>query len=475
MRRLPVIALFVLIASGLSGCIAINGASSTQPQSMGPVRLTVSACASGSPGCNGPTNNGSAYGVLNEVDSDQTLDVQVLLAVRLPDGSTPPDQLSGQLSGGAPLQFSRSTSYESDLQALEPAPAGERWWGWLSGVVTYGRKTTQGFGVNFNTTLPAPAGEGPLPSPMRWRPVVGVRYADSSNPPARAVDCGTMNSELYAGYSEGGSGSSTVVCIDSPTPDAARGFLDAPITDFGIEGTTAQAPAGSTITTTFIARRSGAADAATTFALAASGGPPGGTVALDRNSVSLGGDAVTAVLATVTIPPGTPPGSYPVVLTGTANGKPTRSGTVTVTVPAPPVATPTPAPTGTPAPPGADRTAPAIRAASLSKRRFRAAVRGLRLTLDLSEAAATQVVVERLRPGRRVGTRCSTTAKRGRRCTAVSRAATRRLTLGAGVSRSAFSARALRPGSYRLSIVATDAAGNRSAARTVRFTVLPRR
>ena len=275
------------------------------------------------------------------------------------------------------------------------------------------------------------------------------------------------------------SGSSeSVVCIDSPTPDAARGFLVAPIVDFGLVGTDLSAPAGSSVTATFLAKRSGVPDFGTTFDLAASGGPPGSTLTLDRSTVPLGGDPTTVVLATVVIPPGTTPGTYPITVTGTAAGKPTRSGTAVLTVPAP----------AAPPPAAADTVAPVLRSASLSRRRFRvgskstplvaATPAGTVLRVDPSEAVKLTATVERLQKGRRKGSRCSARAKTGRRCTIVKRAGALTRTLPGGSASIPFSgrlgSRKLAPGSYRLRLVATDAAGNRSAARALPFAIVAR-
>jgi hypothetical protein len=294
------------------------------------------------------------------------------------------------------------------------------------------------------------------------------------------VECGITNQDLYDGFDERDPVSSdeSVVCIDSPSPDAARGFLDAPIVDFGLVATDLSAPAGSTVTATFLAKRSGVPDAGTTFDLALSGGPPGGTLTLDRSTVPLDADPTTVVLATVGIPPGTPPGSYPITLTGTAAGKPERSATAELTVPAPPA----------PPPAAADTVAPVLRSASLSRRRFRvgskstplvaATPAGTMLRVDPSESVKLTATVERLQKGRRKGSRCSARAKTGRRCTIVKRAGVLTRTLRGGPASVPFSGRVgsrkLAAGSYRLRLVATDAAGNRSAVRALPFAIVAR-
>lgn len=477
------IALSLLAACSLGGCVTINSVSTSQPQSMGPVTLTVSACANGAPGCSGAANTSSLYALLVSFDTDMSFQVQPLVAVRLPDGAEAPDMLTGNLSGGGTLTFTRSSTYEAELQALEPAPAGERWWGWLSSQVTYSRNTTQAFTVSLSASLPRPADGGPLPTPMHWRPVVGARFVDGTHLAGRPVDCGSTNQDLYNGFDEvspGGSNES-IVCVDAPAPDATRGFLEAPIVDFGLLGTDLSAPAGSSVVATFLAKRSGVPDLGTTFALAVTGGPPGGSVTLDRTSVPLGGESTTPVLATVTVPAGTPPGAYPITLTGTAAGKPSRSATSVLTVPAPPP--------GPPPPPGAgsDTTAPVISSASLARRRFRvgasstplvAAAAGTTVRLSLSEASKLAITVERLTKGRRKGSRCSPRATTGRRCTIAKRSGVLTRSLAAGAGKVAFSGRLgrrkLAVGSYRMTLVATDAAGNRSAKKSLSFSIVAR-
>ena len=110
-----------------------------------------------------------------------------------------------------------------------------------------------------------------------------------------------------------------------------------------------------------------------------------------------------------------------------------------------PDGTPAAAPAPGPAPgtaPAADRTAPVLTTAKLSARRVRAAkARKVLLRLRSSEAAKATIVLD------------------GRRTTALPLGtATAKLRVARKLGR-------LRPGRHVLRIVATDAAGNRSAAR----------
>lgn len=445
-RKLAALSVAVAAVALLSGCVGISFTGTSQPSSMGPVTLTVSACANGAPGCSADANTGSIYEFLE--GSPASIEGQALVAVRLPDGSVPPDNLTASLGGGGTIAFGRSASYESQLQALEPAPAGERWWGWISAKFTYSETSKQSFTVSFAVNPPS-LPEGPLPSPMRWRPVVGSRGVDGALPATRPVVCGPETSDLYEGFNEQGQVGATITCVDSPEPAATRGFLGAPIVDFGVTGTAVTASAGSTVTATFLARRSGSPDPGTTFDLAASSGVPGGSVTIDRTTASLGGDSALPVLATLTVPAGTPPGSYPVTLTATAAGKPTRTGTTTVTVPAPAPQAPT-------------------LTASLTRKRFRAgtvkgkAAKGLppvgtKLKLDASPKVTLTIAIEK-----RV-------KKRFKAMKTISRS------IPGGKSEIAIKGKIgsykLKPGTFRLRLTAR-ADGTASPTRTVVFTFL---
>jgi hypothetical protein len=470
-------------AVALGGCVTIQSTAVTQSQSMGPLRLTVTACASESPGCAAAGNGRSFYTALVAANTSSEYAVQPLVAMRLPDGAVPPESFTAAVSGGRTLAFARSASYEAELQRLEPSQAGERWWGWLGEQTMYGRATAQSFTLGVEVPLPRPADGGAYPSPMRWRPVVGARMVDAAKglTAGRPVACGADANDLYEGFRELDSSDRTSSCITSPDAAGARGFLDAPLTDFGLTGTTVGTPAGGTTTATFLARRSGAADAATTFSLAVAGGPPGATVTLDRTTVGLGGDAVTPLLATVAVPAGTAAGTYPVTVTATAPGKPTRSAQAQVVVTASGGGRPADPPTA---------AAPRIERALLAPARFRAGARvaprrgsgaavGTTIRVTLSQAATVRGALVRERPGRRLGGRCTPGARSGARCTLRRAAGTLPArALGAGAGSFAFAGRvagrALAPGRYRLTLTATGADGRRSAPRTLAFTVLRR-
>ena len=126
-----------------------------------------------------------------------------------------------------------------------------------------------------------------------------------------------------------------------------------------------------------------------------------------------------------------------------------------------------------------DRLAPRfVRLPALTPSRFRVPG-GSRLSFELSEAATVTLTIARRKTGRRVGGRCraQTRANRSRpRCTRYVTVGSLRRNGLAGPNSLTFSGRvngrALRSGSYRLTLRARDAAGNRSAPRTVAFTVV---
>jgi hypothetical protein len=100
-----------------------------------------------------------------------------------------------------------------------------------------------------------------------------------------------------------------------------------------------------------------------------------------------------------------------------------------------------------------------------------------RVTLTLSRAARVTVAVEAGRPGLRRGSQCLPLPRRRRStCTRyVPLLGRRTLTLPAGANAFTLTpilrGRPLRPGAYRLALVALDGSGNRVGPVTARFTV----
>jgi hypothetical protein len=108
------------------------------------------------------------------------------------------------------------------------------------------------------------------------------------------------------------------------------------------------------------------------------------------------------------------------------------------------------------------------------------AKRGTKFVFSLSEDARTTITISQKLAGRRKGKRCVKPRKSlKKRCTRLVRVgALTRSKTKAGKNSIAFSGRlgkkALRPGGYQASLVAADAAGQKSKPRVVKFTVVRR-
>jgi hypothetical protein len=139
-------------------------------------------------------------------------------------------------------------------------------------------------------------------------------------------------------------------------------------------------------------------------------------------------------------------------------------------------------PGGGPGPGPGDTTAPAFLSATMRPSAFKIRRRGrggARLRWQLSEAADIAVTIARPLPGRRSAKRCVAPTKRnagGKRCTryrTIGRFTIRNAAAGAG-SR-AFTGklgkRTLKRGRYRATLIAIDAAGNRSAPKRIAFRI----
>jgi hypothetical protein len=150
-----------------------------------------------------------------------------------------------------------------------------------------------------------------------------------------------------------------------------------------------------------------------------------------------------------------------------------------------------------PVPPGggaaADTLAPVVSALKVTNKKFavaapptalvaRRAPKGTRFTFRLSEAATATLRIDRLLPGRKVGRACrkpTRTNRKAKRCLRPVKAGTlTRRNLKAGRVSIAFSGRIgkkkLRPGSYQVTVVAKDAAGNRSKPARATFRIVRR-
>jgi hypothetical protein len=148
------------------------------------------------------------------------------------------------------------------------------------------------------------------------------------------------------------------------------------------------------------------------------------------------------------------------------------------------------APPGPGPQPGPDQTAPQIGALGISPKRFavgkastalsarkkRRTPQGAMVRYTLSEPASVTFAVERSVRGHKKGRACVKSVKRGKACVLWVGQATLVRAGISGANQLAFSGRLgrhkLSPGGYELVVRAIDPAGNRSAKKTVRFTIV---
>ena len=128
-----------------------------------------------------------------------------------------------------------------------------------------------------------------------------------------------------------------------------------------------------------------------------------------------------------------------------------------------------------------DRTPPVIRFASVLPKKFALGGKGTTFTYGLSEPARVVFTIALRKNGRKVGGKCvrQTPANRHKpKCKRFSTVGRFAQSGHSGKNTKSFSGRigkkALKPGSYRATLVATDPAGNRSKPRTLSFKVVRR-
>jgi PKD domain len=168
-------------------------------------------------------------------------------------------------------------------------------------------------------------------------------------------------------------------------------------------------------------------------------------------------------------------GAHSVALTVTDPLGRSATATQTVEVSAPATTSEPP-----PTPAAADTLAPALSGLSASPSRARPGQR-IRFRFQLSEGGAVEVRLERILPGRRVGSACRKPTARNRTrpaCRRFLRVTTLKASGVQGANTVNFSGRVrgrrLAAGTYRAVVTATDAAGNRSRSAAVGFRIRAR-
>jgi hypothetical protein len=339
-RRLVMGVVVAALTLALGGCVVFTVDPTATAPPLGPVTIRTEICGSdaSAPFTRGCRNsdvfnfdaNGNSNLDFDEVVTGGSARLELLLGYRVPAGSAAPASFRG-----GPLVFTRSESYGAELQRLAPAPAGFRWFGYISNIFAYdprdaGQVTRVTAEAAFG--LPRNPDGTPFRGPFRYRAVVGARanLSDSSGP----VSCGDDLFEL---------------CVDAPSPTRTATNLSVPTSDLGIApGPEVTARPGGTVTLPFTARYAGKAPA--NLAVSAGTGLPGATATPSVGSLSPAADSTNPVQVTVQVPRNAQPGRYPVTLRAALGGR-SRTGIGTIVVPQPPSPPPPPPPPAPPSPP----------------------------------------------------------------------------------------------------------------------------
>lgn len=458
LRRLATVLALLAATVLLGGCVVIQSVSSEQQGIVGKLRVTVTFCASGNDdGDVPPDDNEDHPGCFDRGNSNQQAlggDTQLLLGLRVPVGTTAPDTVTGipgpTPPAAGPIVFQRSPGYEAELQALTPAPDGTVWVGYVSSTYAFDdgadEVPAQSVPVPVDLGLPRPADGGPYLGPLSVRPVVGARSVSATLPADRPVECGD---DPFKPWPRGGLSIPETICVDSPIPAGIPFGYNLATRDFGIVGGNATASPGQTVQMPFRVRGAGALPAGLTATLSASTALPGVAVTPSQPTAAISNGSDTRVTVPVAIPKQAGPGTYDVTLTGRLDNGQTRSTSAKLTV--------------------RDRQAPALTKLRLKPKSFKPATkrkpkRGTKVSFTLSEAASVKATVQRCSKRKR---------KRCVRYRTLKGSLTKTGVKGANSFRfdGRLRGKALKPGAYRLAVVATDAAGNRAAAVRAAFAI----
>jgi hypothetical protein len=305
----------------LTGCTVIKSQFATQLNSIGNVQISTTFCTFKSAA---PTTC-TAGGNLPIASDNQT--GQTLIGYRIPSAAGAPASF---MSTDTTITMTQSPSYSAELQRLSPAPAGQKWVGYISQVTAVPAGTEKTATPQF--TLARGADGSPFESPFLWRVVVGDRIVTASAPSTRPVVCGgTLDSNPTDG--------DTTVCVNSPTTADVATNITRTTRDLGIIPPAAPVSVerGQTGVVTFRAKQSGVSTGPT-FTVTAETTLPGATAAPNviNYAPTPNQDAPISVL--VNVPSGAAPGTYDVTLKATSGAGPTlqtRTGVAKLTVPAP--------------------------------------------------------------------------------------------------------------------------------------------
>ena len=346
----------------LPGCVVIKSQDAAQLDSIGKIRLTTVLCAS-QQGRSGSQCDDDGNANQNASNDSSTTETQLLLAYRVPAGTTAPATFANTdtqpaTAPAASLTFTRSPSYEDELDEVLPPPAGQEWVGYLSSPFKYtydtglqwgSQPTAQQITVQPQLTLPVGADGAPFKGPFAYRAIAGWRRSNTG----ASAPAGTTSSRpvrCTADPTTAGSATDTE-CADSPAKATIATNLELATRDAGIVGGPAvTASHGTTARVPFSFRFAGTLSAQTplSFSLTAGTTLPGATATPSRGSVTVTGDSSTDVDVTVPVGDRVAPGDYVVSLTATLPNGQQRTQQRVITVAGPPVAATPPSINGDP-------------------------------------------------------------------------------------------------------------------------------
>jgi hypothetical protein len=327
----------VAVAVALSGCgIDKVDEHARQLNVIGDVEIGTTFCTSGD-----VDSSSRACSVFTQAHRGQAL-----VAYRLPDGSEAPPALTDD---GGTRHFSRSDAYSAFMEETHPE-AGMHWTGYVSDVYSVAAGSQYAFALS--PELPLPSGPKPFEGPYRYQVVGGWRtLLEPGDDGAAPVDC---TDDMTTSCAETG-----VSGEDASQPSRDLAVLP------GAEVPTVAA--GGDVRVPFDLRFAGQGGDGVRFQLAASSDLAGARAVLDRDVIEPATDSSSAVGVVVSVPAGTPPGTYAVDLAATASGPgdtiihgavrlaggvERRTGTMAFrVVAAPPPPPPLPDPAVTPPPP----------------------------------------------------------------------------------------------------------------------------
>lgn len=432
-RRLLLALGAVAGAAVLSGCVNIKQFTGSQPNPAGGVQIVTQLCRGGTAADCADDGN-SDFNPTATVDAR----AQLLVAYRVSAGSIPPATLRFFDDDGLGPELVPSPSYTAELQRLQPAPAGQQWFGYIAPPFTY-PASVPALPIFTKFGLP-PAADGSPVSTYAYMVVVGWRETGDGIDATRPVSCG---SSLFA-LADG------VICIDSPNPSDATSWKTlSGLTDLGVSGGTSTAVAAGGTGTVPFTLRANAIPGNLTAALTATTAAPSGSATVSPAAVALVPNGATGVNVRVTVNEGTPPGDYAVTLNATVGSdRHTGQGIVRVVRP------------GAGGGGGAAAGLPRVSAKVAPKavKRTRTAPPAV-VTATLSDPGTVRVVVSRAAVGRRKpGGVCAAPTRilirnGARRCTRFVPVATiTKANLGVGRRTIAFSGRGRAAGTYRLTL-----------------------